>query len=728
MDVVASGSPKEGQIGEPSTQVAQCSEEEQDTGSFSDTLPVDMGLSSSASPIVPLSATAVLDLLLAQQAIIAGRWELRRYLDRGGNGVILEGYDRKLRHKVAVKFVSCQSGADELARSSILAEARAMAALNDHRFVHVLDTGELADDGLVFLVMELLCGTNLRTRLRKGLRFGEFLDLMHELLLGMSFAHSKGFIHRDLKPENLFVTDLGKLKILDLGISAWTAFPPNSTLRGANLPRVTHEVAGTQPYMAPEIWNGGPVGPQLDVWAIGVMLYEALCGLHPFADPKTPEMVEVGRIADPTVALGEFPLGLPHELTALISKALSKSPENRYPSAQSMLQAAESIFAEVAADERLTSCKLPMRLPLRLPLTQQRSAKSFRRHAALPANRIGGLALLALILAETRPEGMGPVPQPPEQHDGMVLLEGGACQIGWSQEESQREWASCKQVDVTCSEDFYQREWPLHTVELSPYYLDMNEVTNNRFALFLNRENRKDPTRPDALHVVPTTTRLGYASYAVYSGDNLYSELDPPVSGITYDADNDRFVVRPGFEQRPVVMVTWDAAQRYCAEQGKALPSEAQWECAARGAMRRRFPWGEGLPQCEQVAFGRLHGPCERSDADQHPVDVGSSALDRTPQGINDLAGNVSEWVSDRFQVPYPSCRQHCQDPVVTSALVTNDVRSLRGGSWAELIPWAVGSIRGKWARRTTAINVGFRCAAPKYGNATTQSNDEERE
>jgi serine/threonine-protein kinase len=199
----------------------------------------------------------------------------------------------------------------------------------------------------------------------------------------------------------------------------------------------------------------------------------------------------------------------------------------------------------------------------------------------------------------------------------------------------------------------------------------------------------------------------------VYLDDLRLLDLLPPHAGVMRAEDGD-FIVRPGHEHEPVGQITWDGASLYCTGRGKRLPTEAEWEFAARGRTARRFPWGEQVPRCGEVAWGRDEDlPCAPRPLEPGPLAVGAAPLDRTPEGVRDLGGNVMEWVQDQFIKPYlPGCGD-CVDPRIEAPVpLQEDMRVLRGGSWAHGWHMARSTMRGRWKRTEVMTNAGVRCAS----------------
>jgi formylglycine-generating enzyme required for sulfatase activity len=292
---------------------------------------------------------------------------------------------------------------------------------------------------------------------------------------------------------------------------------------------------------------------------------------------------------------------------------------------------------------------------------------------------------------------------PPPRLDGMVRLPGRHFRMGSTPEEVDAECAG------GCTPEMrkrYERELPAHEVTVSSFQLDVFEVTQAQFATFLGhiapyldvREDRDDH-RP----------RFVYER----SSGLLLADIVPPMSGVQWTADAG-FSVRPGMENKPVVQVTWDGASRYCQFLGKHLPTEAQWELAARGGERRRFPWGGAPARCDGVVSGRkARFGCE--ELPQRLEDVGAGAQDVTADGIHDLGGSVAEWVQDAFDRPFYADCGDCVDPREAwphDVPIAEDFRLYRGGSFAAEAFMSRGATRSRWRRGEVQMGLGLRCAA----------------
>ncbi|MFC5186841.1 serine/threonine-protein kinase [Actinomadura harenae] len=205
---------------------------------------------------------------------LAGRYRLEAPLGQGGMGEVWQGIDLRLRRPVAVKILPLSGAADEAGVARFRREAETAAALNHPGITTVFDIDEYTDGGLhlLFLVMELMRGHDLASILREhpdGLPMAQVTDWAMQTLDALAAAHRHGVVHRDIKPANLFLTDDGRVKICDFGISR---------LADATKITATGSSAGTPIYMAPEQIEGHVVDERTDLYAFGCVLYQLLTG------------------------------------------------------------------------------------------------------------------------------------------------------------------------------------------------------------------------------------------------------------------------------------------------------------------------------------------------------------------------------------------------------------------------------------------------------------------
>jgi serine/threonine-protein kinase len=229
----------------------------------------------------------------------------------------------------------------------------------------------------------------------------------------------------------------------------------------------------------------------------------------------------------------------------------------------------------------------------------------------------------------------------------MVLIPGASFEMGSRSEEVAGALATCRaELGDECARSLYEREAPSRSVQVGPFFIDRREVTR----------------------------------------EAMGQERDAAL---------------------PATAVTWAEARAHCRARGGDLPTEAQWELAARGPERRQFPWGDGSPTCEGVVYGRrpsapfCPGPVG-------PAPVGAAATDRTPEGVEDLAGNVAEWVRDAFTGAYAPCPEPCADPFVDGG--SGAARVVRGGYFSGAVESLRAAGRSRRPPDDRFDDLGFRC------------------
>src|SRR5579884_3161141 len=269
-----------------------------------------------------------------------GAFEIRALLGAGGMGEVYRARDTQLKRDVAIKVLhaSVATDIDRLRRFQL--EAEAAAALNHPNILSIFHIGE--EDGAPYIVTELLEGETLRSRLRRGsLGVREALDVGEQTARGLAAAHSAGIVHRDLKPENLFIVSDGRVKILDFGLAK---FAPDGGQENLTATVNTDPAAliGTLAYMSPEQLRGQTVDHRADLFAFGVVLYEMLCGKHPFRRPSSAETMSAILSEEP-VEISQLTPALPPALDRVVHRCLAKNPEQRFQSASDLAFALEAL-------------------------------------------------------------------------------------------------------------------------------------------------------------------------------------------------------------------------------------------------------------------------------------------------------------------------------------------------------------------------------------------------
>jgi serine/threonine protein kinase len=296
----------------------------------------------------PHDGALVPDALVGQQL---GDYVVRRHLGTGGMGIVYEGEHLTIGRKAAIKLLREEHSQGSQARG-LLAEARAASAIRHHGIIDILDFGQQPGVGQ-YLVMEYLEGSPLSELLqaRAPLPLAEAVVLLCEVLDALSAAHAVGVIHRDLKPSNIFVARQSNgtesIKVLDFGLAKRSTTPQGTAPQ-------THSdvVVGTPQYMAPEQALCQEVGPQTDLYAVGVIAFELLTGQRPFTG-RSPMEIVAHHLRTPPPAPSLF-VELPPEADALVLQLLAKEPRQRPGSASEVAHKLRALL-QPREDSRLSS-------------------------------------------------------------------------------------------------------------------------------------------------------------------------------------------------------------------------------------------------------------------------------------------------------------------------------------------------------------------------------------
>jgi serine/threonine protein kinase/Tol biopolymer transport system component len=256
-----------------------------------------------------------------------GPYRLLERIGGGGMGIIWRAEDTRLGRIVALKLLPPALSRDSVSKARFQQESRAASTLDHPNVCALYDVGETVD-GQLFLTMPCYEGETLRQRLERGpLAVDAAIDVARQVARGLAEAHRRGIVHRDIKPANLMLTGDGMVKILDFGIAK---------LAGAVGLTRTGSTVGTLAYMSPEQMRGRPVDPRIDLWALGVVLYEMLAGRRPFTGDSDAAQREAILTAAPEPLRALRP-EVPPEVERIVAGLLAKDPEKRYPSADRLL-------------------------------------------------------------------------------------------------------------------------------------------------------------------------------------------------------------------------------------------------------------------------------------------------------------------------------------------------------------------------------------------------------
>lgn len=259
--------------------------------------------------------------------IIAERYELLELIGQGGMADVYLAQDVILNRTIAIKILRTSLAKDPIYVTRFQREASAAAALSHKNIVEIYDVGE--DEDKYYIVMEYVPGMTLKELILKrgAVHVVEAIDIMKQVISGISKAHQLGIIHRDLKPQNILVTDSGVAKIADFGIASMQSLAQVTQ---------TDVIMGSLHYLAPELARGEKATAQSDVYALGIVFYELLRGEVPF-NGESPVNIALKHMQEDLPSLLEFNPSIPQSVENIVIKATAKNLNDRYKSATEML-------------------------------------------------------------------------------------------------------------------------------------------------------------------------------------------------------------------------------------------------------------------------------------------------------------------------------------------------------------------------------------------------------
>jgi len=658
-------------------------------------------------------------------------------------------------------------------RERFLKEAQVSATFASDRVPDVVGAGVDDATKMPWIAMELLVGEDLASVMKRRGRLtpGEVAGVFGDLLDALGPAHDAGVIHMDLKPENIFVAKGARgavCKVLDFGISRLVA----ETRRSVTV----NDLIASPQWMAPEqAEKKARASAATDVWSLGLLAFHLLTGKFYWKDANVDPgeelnllavMTEVGMcrvVAPPPASVRARELGvgewIPRGFDAWFARCVAQDRAQRYTNAREAVPALlevlrasghTAVVPEPAVGGRVSAVSSappspppvvsipPTALMQGTPVVAAPTAPMIPAGSGIPpvggvvgkgqgegasrrettvtrpprsnwAGVVGGvlagvLVTVAVVWWKGRDTRSGPsrvvaprdagavvsvrvpvaaqdarasadVPHEPRCSAGMVRLRGGTLAMGSPAGQGEED------------------EHPQHRVEVEPFCLDPYEVTVARFREFWN-----------AGHPLPQTN-LRYPG-----GWEMRPQwVNEPGTGgsCTWSAS------AGSKEQHPINCIDWDTAQAYCGSVGGRLPSEAEWEFAARGTEGRKYPWGN-TPEPDGTRanlYGResnrQYGIRGWNDGFATTAPVGSFRAGATPDGIFDLAGNVWEWTADVY-APYGASQGALT--VQSGSDITH--RVIRGGSWyGGGVSVARGAFRNGCVTGDRYDGLGFRCA-----------------
>jgi formylglycine-generating enzyme required for sulfatase activity len=590
--------------------------------------------------------------------VLHSRFRLIEPIGEGGMSTVYKAIDlRKVEARasethVAVKLLTVPLSDFTESLAVLQREAHKLQTLPHPNIVRVIDCDR--DGRTVFMTMEYLSGESLKRKLAspdlKGLPAKDAIHVLTCIASGLAFAHGNGIIHGDLKPGNVLVTDNGDIKIIDFGIARlMTRHPRAAGVNGDERPRLS---ALTPPYASPEMLENAEPDPRDDIYALACIAHELLTGRHPFERIVANEARDSGMkvLRRGSMSSAQF---------KAIAHGLEFDREKRTPSVERFME-------EFTAGSGIR-----------------------RDHmAALIAAGVLALLLLAYFLDRVQIERWLAAHREPGAvlpRQGEVFRDCPTCPLMKALPPGAfAQGAEESQADATALEK------PQHVVTISyPLGMGVYEITVGEFREFA------------------TATHYKSAGCQKYDG--------------TWQASSDLNWNNVGYTQtatHPVACVSWRDAREYAAwlshktGQRYRLPSDSEWEYAARAGSAAPRPWTTHIEAActdanvaDQTAAQQYPGwkvhPC--SDGYVYSSPVGS--FQPNEFGLYDMLGNVFEWVQDCWHPDYEGA------PTDGSAWLSGDCtqRDMRGGSWFTAPPLVSSSARNRFEDTYRSNSVGFR-------------------
>lgn len=594
-----------------------------------------------------------------------GKFEILEELGRGSYGIVYIARDKALNRLVAIKVLHTNLVNDPSFLSRFKQEAQIAARLNHPNLVPVYDFDEA--DGNYFIVMGYMGGGSLKDLLNQQgpLNKERTLKILEQISEGLAYAHQHEVIHRDLKPANILFDETGKARICDMGLAKLLHSDSTTSMSASS------GLVGTPAYIAPEVWEDSPATAAVDIYSTACILVEMLTATPLFQGDSTPGIM-----------LKHFqPLNLPKNLPAgwkpVIEKALAKTPGERTKSIRELMTSLREvenrpIWEKVFHDE----------------------VTNKKRSAVLLV--VGGLVLVILLAIVVLVRGVLIGPGLPIVEPQVALDQSTAT----SPPILTQTQPPIETISYTSTPEPSATPAPSDTAEVKLVVTKVRPkdemvmvfVPNSTFTMGQeNSEPDESPVRQvyqdafwiDRFEVTITQYKLCVAAKAC--------SLPSPLASYT----RENYYESPTFADYPVVNVSWAEAQQYCQWVGGDLPTEAQWEKAARGTDGRSYPWGNDAPNSSLANYGSNEGDT---------VKVGLYPSGVSPYGAMDMIGNVYEWVRDWYG-PYETNIKN--NPIRNEP---SNFKVLRGCSWFSVEGSLRVSNRTYLNQATRDNDVGFRC------------------
>lgn len=641
-----------------------------------------------------------------------GRYEIQGQIGRGGMGVVHRAHDPHFDRAVAIKMLPANLTSDEITRTRFEREAKTIASLGHSCIVPVFDFGE--HQGQPYLVMSYMQGGSLAEKLKREgpLDIQDISQILGRVTAALDAAHEKSFVHRDVKPANILFDKYDYAFLSDFGIVK---------LSEATIQLTGSSVVGTPHYMAPEMLDLGTLTSSIDIYALTVTLYQMLTGEMPY-DGDSAMRILLRHATQPVPDIRVLRPDLPASVTAIIQRGMAKKPEDRYTHAGDIAHALEQALnaqsAEIQSSEALVATdSIQIELPRDIPATEAlRDAEESATSSEIPKpqqqakrktglsklSTVGCVALIGIIgvivtgiiiavgVFSGNSANVGTLSNAPTSTSLPEGIEQATSENGTSTPsptpEAAEQTRQAEEVQQALSGVNTNDEW-------TPF---IQELTQSQMALvpagcfLMGTDTERADQRP--AHEVCFEQPFWIDAYEVTNGQFNSLNGQAANESSTTSANN------------PRDNISWFEADAFCQLRNARLPTEAEWEYAARGPDGLIYPWGN-----EFVANNTVY----RDNAGGQTAPVGSRAEGVSWVGAYDMSGNVWEWVADWYDSNYyavsPSVNPQGPSESIQGA------RVMRGGAWHNL-PQEFGTpylyATDRFGVGPSVIDFGgFRCA-----------------
>ena len=619
------------------------------------------------------------------------KYTLHEELGRGGYGTVYRATDNVLEVPRAVKVLHPALAADPAFIERFRREAKFAARMKHPHIVPVYDLGEA--DARFFLAMDYLPDGSVKDLLTQEgrLPYERALEIIRQIADALDYIHAQDLVHRDVKPGNILFDAGGNASLSDLGFAKAMSSAGSASLS------VTGGMIGTPAYMAPEIWLGQEASPQSDTYSLACVLVEMLTGESLFgAGENTPPPLVMKRHFDPLELPAEWPQGVPLGINAVLENALAKEPDARTASPGDFVNALRELTQEPEPEPVLVEV-VPEIVPTsHLEEIEPTSPKT--KTNLKPTN----IQLSTRSQPVSSPEHLVDAHQqikkdkPWWQHSvvwivivGMAVL-GIAIVLGRKPDPNivvetvfvEMKADKTSSIDGMIEKFIPEGNFKMGNMQTDEYvdafWIDQTEVTNAMFAEFLNSVGNQNESGTTWLNPI-----YEYKWFENEAGKR--KEVGEDAVLIEYSGD--LWSAKSGYEDHPVIAVSWYGAKAYCEWAGRRLPTEIEWEKAARGGLDGvKYPWGNTAPVCTPGA----ENGANFFDCDGQTMQVGTFAPNG--YGLYDMVGNVFEWTAGTF---FADDTQYI----------------MMGASWVQSEGHLALIYNFLNSPDDTAPNIGFRCA-----------------